>query len=329
MTEDSGSKRLVVVLGASGLVGTALTRELAARPGRLRVVARRGALVPTIRRAEVEVRRADLTEPGEIERAVADADVVVHLVAHTTGAGEWRSAENDGAAERVNLGLMYDLIDAIRAQRRARPPVVVFAGSISQVGRPPSARLTGDEPDEPVTVYDRHKLAAERALQDATAEGVLRGITLRLGTLFTQGTDPGSLDRGVVATMTRRALAGDPLTMWHDGTVRRDLLCVDDAAQAFMAALDHPDTLAGRHWLVGSGGSTSVGELFTAIAKAVSTLTGKSPVPVTSVAPPKESLAADMVDFLLDPSSFEEATGWSARIPLEEALEHMAKSFAG
>jgi nucleoside-diphosphate-sugar epimerase len=329
LTEDSGSKRLVVVLGASGLVGTALTRELAARPGRLRVVARRGALVPTIRRAEVEVRRADLTEPGEIERAVADADVVVHLVAHTTGAGEWRSAENDGAAERVNLGLMYDLIDAIRAQRRVRPPVVVFAGSISQVGRPPSARLTGDEPDEPVTVYDRHKLAAERALQAATAEGVLRGITLRLGTLFTQGTDPGSLDRGVVATMTRRALAGDPLTMWHDGTVRRDLLCVDDAAQAFVAALDHPDTLAGRHWLVGSGGSTSVGELFTAIAKAVSTLTGKSPVPVTSVAPPKESLAADMVDFLLDPSAFEEATGWSARIPLEEALEHMAKSFAG
>ncbi|TVT54691.1 NAD-dependent epimerase/dehydratase [Amycolatopsis rhizosphaerae] len=328
MRSASADERRTVVLGASGLLGTAITRELAARPGRLRLVGRREPVVPAAPRAEVEVHRADLTEPGELARAVAGADAVVHLVAHTTGAGQWRSAENDRAAERVNLGLMRDLIEVLRAQEAATPPAVVFAGSTSQVGRPSAPVLDGSEPDRPITEYDRHKLAAERALEAATAAGVVRGCTLRLGTLFTQGAVPGSLDRGVVATMMRRALAGLPLTMWHDGSVRRDPICVDDVASAFVAALDHADTLAGRHWLIGTGRAVTVRDLFTAIAAAVAELTGKPPVPVECVAPPAESIAGDLVDFVADPSAFRTATGWSARIPLPDALARMASSFA-
>jgi len=312
----------VVVLGASGMLGTAVTRELSSRPIRLRAVGRRTPTVPHGCVADVEIHRADLTEPGEVARATEGADAVMHLVAHTAGAGQWRSADRDTAAERVTVGLVHDLVDVLAA--RERTPVVVFAGTTSQVGRTTAAVLDGTEEDHPVTEYDRQKLAAERALETATAEGVLHGITLRLGTLFSQGTDPGVQDRGVVAGMTRRALAGEPLTMWNDGSVRRDLLCVDDAARAFVAALDNTDALAGRHWLVGTGEATSVGELFTAIARAVSAHTGRPPVPVVSVPPPAESIAADVVDFVVDPSAFQRATGWTARIPLADALASLA-----
>ncbi|MFD2415768.1 NAD-dependent epimerase/dehydratase family protein [Amycolatopsis pigmentata] len=327
MRSTSADERRTVVLGASGLLGTAITRELAARPGRLRLVGRREPAVPAAPRAEVEILRADLTTPGELARAVSGAGAVVHLVAHTTGAGQWRTAENDHTAERLNVGLMCDLIEVIRAQRAAAPPAVVFAGSTSQVGRPTAPVLDGGEPDRPVTEYDRHKLAAERALEAATAAGIVRGCTLRLGTLFSQGTGPGSLDRGVVAAMMRRALDGRPLTMWHDGSVRRDPICVDDVARAFVAALDHADTLAGKHWLIGTGRAVSVRNLFTAIAAAVAELTGKPPVPVVCVEPPEESVAGDLVDFVADPSAFRNATGWSARIPLPDALARLASSF--
>jgi nucleoside-diphosphate-sugar epimerase len=322
------AKPLVVVLGASGLLGTAVTRELAARPVRLRAVGRRPTVVPPGGQADVEVRRADLTVPGALADAVAGADVVIHLVAHIAGPATWRVSEGDRIAERVNLGLVHDLIDVCRAQQRAQPPVVIFAGSMSQVGRSCSARIDGTDPDEPLTVYDRQKLAAEQALEAATAEGVLRATTLRLATLYTQGSDSTALDRGVVSAMIRRALAGQPLTMWHDGTVKRDLLCVDDAARAFAAAAEHGDTLAGKHWLVGTGEATTVGDLFRVIAKTVSAHNGQPAVPVTCVEPVDHSSPTDLLDFVLDPTAFQQATGWSPTVAFDEALDRSVAAVA-
>jgi nucleoside-diphosphate-sugar epimerase len=319
---------LVVVLGASGLLGTAVVRELAARPVRLRAVSRRPATVPGECVAEVEVRTADLTVPGELAAAVAGADAVIHLVAYITGAQTWRAAEQGDVAERVNVGLMHDLIEVLRRQRPARVPVVVFAGSTSQVGLGGAGRLDGTEQDAPQTAYDRHKVAAEFALEAATAEGVVRGTTLRLSTLYTQGTDSTVLDRGVTAAMMRRALAGRPLTMWFGGVAQRDLVCVDDVARAFVAALDHGDVLAGRHWLIGTGTGTSIADLFTMIAEAVAEHTGKPPVEVASTAAPEGAVSTDVVDFLCDPAPFQAVTGWCAHTPLRPALKSLAAALS-
>jgi nucleoside-diphosphate-sugar epimerase len=249
-------------------------------------------------------------------------------VAHLAGPATWRVSEGDQVAERVNLGIVHDLISVLRAQSPAGPPVVLFAGSMSQVGHPVVGRIDGTEPDNPLTTYDRQKQAAEDALTAATEEGVLRAVTLRLATLFSQGTDSIALDRGVVSAMARRAYAGEPLTMWHDGTVKRDLLCVDDAAAAFASAIDHADVLSGKHWLVGTGRATSIAGLFHHIAEMMAAATGRPPVPVISTEPAEQSLLTDRVDFVLDPEPFYRATGWRARIPLADALKRTAVAVA-
>lgn len=313
---------LIAVLGASGLLGTAITRHLADRPVRLRLVARRATAVAA-GRAEVETHQVDLTNPGALAAAVADADAVVHLVAYRSGAGSWRRAETDPTAERVNLGLVHELIDVLRD--RPRPPVVVFTGSTSQATVPAASRASAP----PVTAYDRHKLAAERALEAATARGLLRAVPLRLSTIYCAGHEPPVLDRGVVAAMTRRAVRGQPLTMWHDGSVRRDLLCADDAARAVVAALDHAAPLAGRHWSIGTGRATSVAALFTAIARVVAAHTGRPPVPVVSSPAPRHLAPSDLLDCVADPAPFQRATGWAPRITLAAGLAGLARAVAG
>ncbi|MGQ0838805.1 NAD-dependent epimerase/dehydratase family protein [Actinokineospora sp.] len=315
------SPRQVTVLGSSGLLGTAVARQLASQRIRLRLVGRRPTAVPPSALADVEVRTVDLTTPGAVADAVAGSAAVVHLISHNAGPGTWRVSTSDTMAERVNLGLVRDVVDAIRAQRPERPPVVLFAGSISQ-----SAAHAGNDTDaeEALTVYDRHKLGAERVLTEATAEGLVRASSLRLATLYSRGTDDPELDRGVVAAMTRRAFADQELTMWGDGSAKRDLLCVDDAARAFAAALDHVDVVAGRHWAVGSGLQTSVRDLFTMIAKVVATQTGRAPVPVTSTVPADYAVPTDLLDFGVDPAQFQQATDWCARVPLLDGLENLA-----
>ncbi|GLZ36485.1 NAD-dependent epimerase/dehydratase family protein [Actinokineospora sp. NBRC 105648] len=309
----------VVVLGASGFIGSGITRALARADVSLRVVARR----PTPAPAHVEVRAADLTD-GVAEH-VADADAVVHLAAYTDGG--WRVADGDTVAERVNVGLVADLVDALRG--RPSPPVVLFAGTETQVGLTERVRIDGSEPDNPRSAYTRQKLAAENLLKDATAEGVLRGVSLRLPTVYGQGPETTARDKGVVALMVRKAFADEPLTMWHDGTVRRDFVYIDDVTAAFVSALDNADALAGKHYVLGSGVGEPLGKVFAEIAARVSATTGRPPVPVVSVPPPGHAEPTDLKSVEVDASAFRAVTGWEPRVPLTEGIRRTVASIAG
>ncbi|MCM6778696.1 NAD-dependent epimerase/dehydratase [Nocardia sp. CDC159] len=305
------------LLGATGFVGSAVLRELAAHPIRLRAVARHPVAVPTDAAAVIDVDTQDLTAPGAVARAVADADVVVHCVAYIAGTTTWRIAEGDDAAERVTVGTVADLVEALG--QRSHPARVVFAGAVSQVGSGAREIVDGTEIDRPTGEYDRQKLRAERLLLDGLRSGPHRAVSVRLPTVFGYGPHSTARDKGVVSTMVRRALAGQPLTMWHDGTVRRDVLYVEDVARALAAAADHADELAGRAWVLGSGRGLALKELFGTIADLVAERTGTR-VPVVSVPPPEHAEAGDLQSLTVDSSAFRAATGWQPMVDLETAL---------
>jgi nucleoside-diphosphate-sugar epimerase len=309
------------VLGASGFVGSTVMSALANWPVRLRAVSRRPSAVPRGGWADVELWTADLTDPDELSYAVAGSTAVIYLLLPSPG---WQGVDS-AAAERVNVRVMRDLVESVRAERaRGGPsPVVVFAGSVSQVGPPPWLPINGSEPDYPESAHDRQKHTAERILINATAEGVIRGISLRLPLVFGNGPTAGRADHGVLATMTRRALSGEPLPVWNDGAVERDLVHVEDVAAAFVAALDHADSLSGAHWLIGSGQGERLIDVFSAIAEIVSVHTGRQPVPIVSVRPPDQTPQTDLRSIVVDPSLFEGITGWRARVPLLAGLERM------
>jgi nucleoside-diphosphate-sugar epimerase len=312
---------LVVLLGATGFVGSAVLREVARRPVRIRAISRRPAQVPMDALAEMEVRTADLTEPGAMAAAVADADIVIHAIAYTKGSLTWRISDGDSAAERVNVGLVRDLVEALRDRETTAPLVkVLFTGAASQVGTSDKEVLDGTEPDLPKGEYDRQKLTAERVLLAANADGILHGASIRLPTVFGYGPQSTARDKGVVATMVRRALSGEQITMWHDGTIRRDLVFVEDVARALVAATDHVEALAGRYWLLGSGEGQPLGKVFTMIAQLAAQQSGKPPVAVVSTQPPAHAEPGDFRSVTIDSSALRAVTGWRPHVPLAEAL---------
>ncbi|WP_434442851.1 NAD-dependent epimerase/dehydratase family protein [Lentzea sp. E54] len=311
----------ITVLGATGFIGSAVLKTLAQQEVQLRAVARRPAVVPP-GPAEVEVVTADLTDRDALAKAVDGADAVLYLL---LGDGGWRAAE-EGSAERVNVGVMRDLLDVL-GERAGEPPVIVYGGAASQVGVPQREPLDGSEPDQPETAYDRQKLRAELLLEKATAAGRVRGIGLRLPTVFGESLGGGQ-DRGVVSAMVKRALDGQPLTMWHDGTVRRDLVHVEDIASAFAAALAHPGALAGRHWLLGAGRGDALGDVFRLIAGITSEHTGAPPVEVTSVQAPSHAPVTDFRSVTIDSSAFRAVTGWRPEIPLAEGIRRTVTALA-
>lgn len=312
----------IAVLGASGYVGSVLSPLLAQRRALVRLVARRECVVPPGARATVRPLVADLTDRADVARAVADADVVLHLVKHS---GDWRLPEEDPAAtEPVNVGVMRSVVEILAARPPTAdrpPPLVVFAGACTQIGRTPDHPMDGSEPDDPDTEYDRQNLAAENLLMRAGRTGAVRGISLRLATVFGQSPTAGTPDAGVVTTMIRRALDGAPLTMWHDGSVVRDITYVEDVGRAFVAALDRPDGLVGRHWMIGSGRADRLGDVFGTVAESVAAATGRPPVPVVAVTPPGEAVVTDFLNVYIDAAPFRSATGWWAGTSLREGVD--------
>lgn len=312
MTEadDYRPGELTALLGASGFIGSAVLHKLLERPVRLRAVARDGTAGGTPLGARVEQRRIDLLEPGQVAAAIDGADVIVHLVAHAAAGSTWRSATVDPEAERVNVGLMHELVAALRDRRGSEPPPVLLYASTAQAADPTASSR-----------YARQKIEAERILRQATDDGLVRGVILRLPTVYGQTAPSSRQGRGVIAAMIRRALAGEPLTMWHDGSVRRDLLHVDDVATAFAAALEHRDALVGRAWALGSDRAEPLGDIFSTIAAGVARHTDTPPVPVVSVPAPEHAEANDFRSDDIDSSAFRARTGWQPRIPLRDGID--------
>ncbi|QKW08012.1 NAD(P)-dependent oxidoreductase [Streptomyces sp. NA04227] len=321
----------VVVLGASGFLGATLVAQLAERPVLLRAVARRPAVPPACSApAHTEIRSADLTDRTALAEAVADADAVVHLVTHRDAQGSWRTRDGDPVAEHTNVTVLRDLLEILAERPRsegAPPPTVLFASTASLDAHEPPPTAPGATPPAtaaagPLTGYDRQKYAAELALRAADLAGVVRGVALRLPTVFGPAVNPRAPDRGVVSAMVRRALEGEPLTLWADGSLRRNLLPVADAARGFLAALDHADRLAGRSWTLGADRDSSLGEVFEQVAALVAEYTGRPPVPVHRTAPPTgAATGSDFRDVRVDAAPFRAVTGWRPLLDTRTALE--------
>ncbi|GAA1702078.1 NAD-dependent epimerase/dehydratase family protein [Dietzia cercidiphylli] len=321
----------VAVLGAGGYVGGALARRLHGPGVRLRLVGRRPPTVgPDLTAGEVHRHAADVTDPRAVRDLVADADVVVVSVLYAPH-GSWRDADADPvAARRVNVGVVESVLAAVGSARDPAlpPPVVVVPGTASldhaaslnhATSLDSTASLDHSAHGE-FSRYEQHKAEAEDLLMEATRRGGVRGISLRLPTVYGSAGPGGTVGRGVVAGILRTALDDRPLTIWGDGSAERDLVHIRDVADAVGRAVAAPDGLAGRPWSIGTGEAVTLTRLFTLAAQAAAARLGRTPVPVEYVEPPDGATPTDARSSVVDPGPFSEQTGWIASTRLEEGL---------
>jgi UDP-glucose 4-epimerase len=167
----------VVVLGASGNVGTSVLRSLAAddRVDEIVGVARRlpGIEVPKTAWAAADIARDELTS------LFRGADAVVHLA--------WliQPSRDESVTERTNVHGTQRVLDAVAA---AHVPALVYASSVGAYAYGPKDRRVDESWSTagiPTSFYSRHKARTERQL-DAfeSARPDVRVVRLRPGLIF-------------------------------------------------------------------------------------------------------------------------------------------------
>ncbi len=171
----------VLVTGATGFLGRLVARRLQAEGDRVRVLVRR-----ELHEVEgAEIFRGDLRRAQDIRAAVSGMDAVIHCGAKVDTSGPW----SEFAATNVDATAL--LIDAAARAQGCR---VVHVSSLSVYGVPRDGFVVTEETpyDEEVEergFYARSKLEADRLAMEAARSGAPVTV-IRPGLLYGPGRPP-------------------------------------------------------------------------------------------------------------------------------------------
>ncbi|MGI9044992.1 MAG: NAD-dependent epimerase/dehydratase family protein [Gemmatimonadaceae bacterium] len=212
-------RRVALVTGASGFIGSHLVEALVPRDWRVRCLVRKTSMLKWLPTDDVTLINGEIEEPGEdLDRAVRNVSVIFHLAGLT-------SAADDDSYAAVNVEGTRNLVQAM--QRSAPEALLVFCSSLSAAG--PARRRPVNETDEPapITAYGRSKLAAEQVV----AESGLDHLIVRPPAVY----GPRDVDILAAFRLAKHGLAlrvappGQRLSMVHAEDLARGLVRAAEA----------------------------------------------------------------------------------------------------
>ncbi len=223
----------IVIFGGGGFIGSAIADRLLIDGHELRIFER-----PRVQpyrmfasHESVEWIDGDLSSMHDVAHAVDGMDAVMHLVSTTLPKGS-----NDDPIYDVqsNVVASLQLLDAMVQKKVAR---LVFISSGGTVYGPPHY-LPVDEahPTEPQVSYGITKLTIEKYLSLYRQLHGIRPVILRVANPYGERQRIETA-QGAVGVFVHRALRGQPIEIWGDGSVTRDYVHVQDVADAFAQAL--------------------------------------------------------------------------------------------
>ena len=243
----------VVITGAAGFIGSAVTRAVLAKGAHVVALTEPGGRDANLAGLDVERISVDIRDAAAVRAAVAGSRYVFHLAAIYR---LW--APDARIFHEVNVGGTLNVLDAVRAEGVQR---LVYTSTVGVLGLDGTRQGTPADETSYADVahlfgpYKRTKFAAEHEVLRAAGQGL--NVTLALPT-FPLG--PG--DRA--PTPTGKVVL-DFLNGKMPGYVDTGLnVChVDDLARGHVAALEHGQ--AGRSYILG-GENMSMREILQALS---------------------------------------------------------------
>jgi UDP-glucose 4-epimerase len=293
----------VLVTGGVGFIGRRVVRALLAAGAEVTVVDRRGEFPDPAVRSVV----GDLRDQDVVSRSVLPGtEVIIHLAALT----RVLDSINDPAGTYANnVAVTQSLLE----QARLRDVGTFLLASTNAVtGNVGSQVIHEQMPVMPLTPYGATKAAAEMLVGSYTACYGIKGCSLR----FTNVYGPGMAEKdSFVPRLMRAARDSHGVQVYGDGSMRRDLVHVDDIVDGMFSAWEHKVT---GPLILGAGESVTIMDMIAA-ARAV---TGAE-LPVEHVPAKPGEMPAVIVDI-----SAARALGYQPKHDLKSGLSTVWPEFA-
>jgi UDP-glucose 4-epimerase len=211
----------------------------------------------------------------------------------------------------INIGGTTVVLEALRGNHVDAK--VIFSSTRGAYGPVPKLPDDEEQSSNPVALHEISKLTAELIFKAYLQQHGIRSTMLR----FTNTYGPRSQMRhgkyGVVNYFIRRAMDGDVIQVFGDGSVLRDYLFVSDAVDALILAAEDP-AADGVVYNVGWPSPTSLADLVKAVIEAAGS--GHRRFAPYS----EERKAQEPGDFYSDITRISTALGWEPKVGLSDGL---------
>jgi len=304
----------VMITGGVGLIGSALARRLVELGAQVllvdSMVPEGGANPANIAkiRDQVRVETADIRDEASMRCLLDGQDFLFDLAAQTSHMDSMTAPFHDLA---VNTTAQLQLLEACRAV--APKIVIVHAGTRQIYGRPRYIPVDEEHPLRATDVNAVNKTAGEAYhLLYHDVYGI-DTRSLRLTNVYGPGMRIKDARQNFLGIWLRLALEGKAFEVWG-GEQRRDMVFVEDAAEAFLAAAVTPQT-AGTALNVGGDAAYSLAE----IAAALIAANGGGRYEIKEFPPERKKI--DIGDFVTDDRQFRALADWAPRTVLADGLK--------
>jgi len=196
--------------------------------------------------------------------------------------------------------------------RRVRKIVFISSGG-TVYGDPKYLPIDENHPTDPHVSHGITKLAIEKYLLLYQQLYGMKVTILRVANPFGQR-QRVETGQGAVAAFLSKALNGEPVEIWGDGSVVRDYIHVSDVAEAFARAVNYDGERSVFN--IGTGIGTSLNELVDLIERALGSEVARVYRP---------SRRFDVPVSILANSLARRELGWERRVTLGEGLALMCR----
>jgi UDP-glucose 4-epimerase len=305
--------RKVLVTGGLGFIGSNLCRTLADLGAHVLAV---DSLLPDYGgnlfnldgyEDRVRINIADVRGHA-MEYLVRGQDVLFNLAGQVSHIDSMTDPFTD---LEINCRSQLWILEAVR---KNNPEVkIVYAGTRQIYGKPQHLPADESHPLQPTDVNGINKISGE--LYHLVYHSVygIRASSLRLTNTY----GPRQLIRhsrqGFIGWFIRKAVLGEEIQIFGDGTQRRDFDYVDDVVDAFLRA-GASEKADGQ--VFNLGGSEPVTLLN--LAERMIAIVGRGSYTVVPFPPERKRI--DIGDFYSDATKIREALGWQPAVPLHEGL---------
>jgi UDP-glucose 4-epimerase len=242
------------VIGAGGLLGSAVVRSLSGRDGASPF---RG---PRVRWNEAE---ADDDLRAGVERLITEAGEHPWRVFWCAGVGVTGSSAASLRTEVSRFQTLLSAIAALDADVRERGMLFVTSSAGALYAGSHGAPFTESTPPHPLGEYGLAKQAIEEAAERFSQESGVRCLVGRIANLYGPGQSLAK-PQGLISHLCRSHVRRTPLSVYVPLDTLRDYIFVDDCADLLVAACERlADEPAGSHRMkiLASGRSVSIGAL--------------------------------------------------------------------
>lgn len=259
----------------------------------------------------VELVAGDILDEDLALRAAEGADVILHLAANTGVEPSVRDPRADCLANVIGT------LNYLEAARHAGVGRMVSASSGAALGEvePPLHEELASHPASP---YGASKLAGEGYCSAYFRTFGVETVALRFGNVY----GPGSGHKNsAVARFIKRALRGEHLEIYGDGTQTRDYIYIDDLIRAVYLS-STVEGVGGETFQIATSAETTVLELVDELLSALAAA-GVKNVEVRRGEPRQ----GDVMRNYADVSKAAARLGWKAETSLPEGLRRTVDYF--